>query len=1519
MSYPAAFRFQNKEYYTELEEGKSITFGSHKRDDISIPDSGDHLLKLRVSNGIVSAVTKSPLNSELHEITMNEITGIARDYNASLYVSRISGKSLTSVELPYSGSILIGRSSAADINVSYPIVSGRHIQVLCEDGKVHVEDLQSTNGTYLNGNKLTKALLKAGDVLSIYTIRFIYKEGKLFFENIGGALKVNEDKIKAQQEKPDAEPILREQNYSVETQPETNAAKYLNYHLSPRMREQLPSEPVILSNAPNAMKGTRGRMNNWAYLMGSMAMMAATMATGMMNPMMVLARAAYMISPIANMAMYGKMNKEEKKQLEEYEEMRQERYRDYVADQKARIAKVADIQRRIVIDENPEPVQCLQTAEEVRRNLWERMPEDSDFLAVRLGIGRQKLCVEVKSHADDDAFTMVDDELDALAAQIIEETRYVENIPVLLPLRDFQTVGIFGNREQMFYQIRSMLVELTSEHCYQDVRLVGFFDEEQKKYWGVLRWLPHIWDESGQVRYIAFDKKRRHMVSEFISDVIRQRGNESDETITTNKDQPKLPHYVILVENRELLLTETIYDRLVSNDPSLGITTIFLADSVYNLPQTCQYLVDLTGTPCAFEREKFDERSQYKMDEFIHQVQMDAFTRRLAAIELESKATRSAIPAALTFLQGYHVQSVEELNIEDRWESSEPFRTLAAPIGRMEGGKEFYLDVRDGANSHGPHGLLAGTTGSGKSELLQSWILSMAVNYHPHDVNFVIIDYKGGGMSDLMEPLPHVVGKITNIDRNILRSLISLKSEMQRRQRLFAQAGVNNIDKYQKAYKNGEVKECLPHLIIVTDEFAELKKEEPEFMTELNSVATVGRSLGIHMLLATQKPAGVVTDQINSNSRFRICMKVQDVLDSREMLKRSDAARITQPGRAYIRVGEDEIFELFQSYYSAAEYFGDQPVGMDFENQVSIVEVTGTRIGTVTKKKRNSDVDELTAITRHINDICSRLKIEKLPGPWLPELPRWLTYADLDYPEGFDGTKWPETRKGLSIPIGKYDIPALQAQGVQIMDFMETGHFGVYGMPSSGKTTLLRAVLMSLGKYYTPNDVQITVLDAGNYSLIKFSDMPHVQEVILNQDESKIAKFSLRISKELENRKHIFLNNAVNSLKAYREATGHHMPAMVIVVNHLEVLFEQYIQLEELMTELASNGAQYGIYLVFTSNSTVGIRYKFQQLIKGAIALQLPEKGDYSSLVGRITDISLPQFPGRALARGNPPVAFQTVMYIDEKDDTLCNEKLKEYLAQMSSAWGSSSSSTNETVSTKTPNSTEAITESNVQNSSYEDRTKLPIGLDTVMLTPVTVDLTDTNMVLVSSNSRDKNVEAIDQLVEILASRSDNSVVQLNEDNWESVLEDLLPKLQERKKNYNKLKREGTFDADEWLSGYLQVCLIIKDLPAFANSLSDDAAKGYRRVFAKTADLGIVIIAGGELSELENGENDMLISVAVQTASFLALEGLPADYRFVHSDADPSALGTVLDEDEAALFRHGELKIVRFKEENSKL
>lgn len=202
----------------------------------------------------------------------------------------------------------------------------------------------------------------------------------------------------------------------------------------------------------------------------------------------------------------------------------------------------------------------------------------------------------------------------------------------------------------------------------------------------------------------------------------------------------------------------------------------------------------------------------------------------------------------------YGVQKAEELEIQNRWKRNLAYKSLAVPLGLRSAKDILFLNLHEKA--HGPHGLVAGTTGSGKSELIQSYILSLAVNFHPYEVGFLLIDYKGGGMADLFRTLPHHLGTITNLDGNgSMRTLACVKAELSQRQRIFRAFGVNHMNGYMKLFRAGKAAEPLPHLFIICDEFAELKKEQPEFMKELVSAARIGRSLGVHLILATQKPA----------------------------------------------------------------------------------------------------------------------------------------------------------------------------------------------------------------------------------------------------------------------------------------------------------------------------------------------------------------------------------------------------------------------------------------------------------------------------------------------------------------------------------------------------------------------------------------------------------------------------------------------------------------------------------------
>ena len=375
--------------------------------------------------------------------------------------------------------------------------------------------------------------------------------------------------------------------------------------------------------------------------------------------------------------------------------------------------------------------------------------------------------------------------------------------------------------------------------------------------------------------------------------------------------------------------------------------TLLLANTAEDLPNSCDFIIEngnrFSGMYSMAPTGEMPQKIQF---DYVAPQDAEQFARRISGTRVPEFQSGGDLPDSLTFFEMLGISRKEELNVLDNWKKNRTYQTMQAMVGWKMGGQPCYLNIHE--KHHGPHGLIAGTTGSGKSETLQTYILSLAVNYSPRDVGFFLIDYKGGGMANLFGKLPHVLGTISNLSGSqIRRAMVSIKSENLRRQRIFNEFGVNHIDAYTKLVKSGEARLPIPHLFIVIDEFAELKKNQQEFMQELISVAQVGRSLGVHLILATQKPFGTVDDNIVANTKFRLCLRVADKRDSHEMLNRPDAAYLTQAGRCYLQVGNDEIYELFQSGWSGAVYDEDMTLAknnyaVQLENSGRVVMTGGS-------------------------------------------------------------------------------------------------------------------------------------------------------------------------------------------------------------------------------------------------------------------------------------------------------------------------------------------------------------------------------------------------------------------------------------------------------------------------------------------------------------------------------------------------------------------------------------------------
>lgn len=839
-------------------------------------------------------------------------------------------------EIPENGQITIGSNENNDLIYQYHnLISGHPCHAVIDmHGGVCVLKDQSTNGTFVNDLRLAGSRqLQYGDCINIYGLKIVY---------MGDFLAINTS-IRGLHIKPN---LLRGYQYtSGSVGIISKKRKDELFHRSPRNIPKLETEAIEIEappgakdneTAPTFMSIGPALTMSLPMLLGSALMIAASQRSGtgsgaFMFTGIITALGSSVIGvfwSLKNMKFQREKNRtEELKRFEKYGQYLIDRSNDI----KVKYDNNAMVMRKLYQD--AETV-CGYTRDSVE--LWNRNVRHEDFLCHRLGIGQVPFQAEIV--VPKERFSMIDDSLSEKPSMIKESYKLLHDVPVCVNLYENKLVGIIGgeNYAGCYTVVQDLVAQIAASNCYTDVKMAFAYDsngDEDSDMWKFARWLPHVWSEDGKVRYVGADRSEVSDVFYDIMQILRFRAQEAEEH-RGRETFPK-PYYILFVKNSDLLEGELLAKYVCNADVNYGITTVLLAKSYDELPNECEYIIENTPEYQGMYRvtDGVDDRIGIKYD-MVASDRLEDFARRLSSIRVKEEESGGEIPNVLTFFDMYGVSRLEELNVMERWRKNRTYESLRALVGQKAGGVGCYLDVHE--KYHGPHGLVAGTTGSGKSETLQTYMLSLALNFSPDDVGFFIIDYKGGGMANLFEGLPHIIGQISNLSGNqVRRAMVSIKSENQRRQRIFNEYGVNNINLYTRLYKANEASIAIPHMFIIIDEFAELKREEPEFMRELISVAQVGRSLGVHLILATQKPSGTVDDNIWSNSKFRLCLRVQDRQDSMDMLHKADAAYITQVGRSYMQVGNDELYELFQSAWSGAVYDENGIVQSDLAKIVS--------------------------------------------------------------------------------------------------------------------------------------------------------------------------------------------------------------------------------------------------------------------------------------------------------------------------------------------------------------------------------------------------------------------------------------------------------------------------------------------------------------------------------------------------------------------------------------------------------
>lgn len=870
-------------------------------------------------------------------------------------------------------------------------------------------------------------------------------------------------------------------------------------------------------------------------------------------------------------------------------ELRKEDYKNYLTWQCNHFGNLLEKQRQILMQINPSASEWIQRISQVSAQVWERCPVDPDFLSVRVGIGSIPASFKIVPPSNSGPMDVLID-----TAITISRDYTTVDAPLTVDLQN-TSLAVVGQPWERDNLLRSLVLQLTSAHSPEDVRLAVLGDNEEQD-WMWLRWLPHIWTHNRTRRMMANDRTRVELVIERIFAELR--GSHA--------------HWFVLIPDAQLL-TERFMSPLLSVAQAQAgrLHVITTATTPQMVPGICRSMIVL-GERAKSSLRVIGPPSQETpfLADAVSIYEAQVFARAIASLRIAATGNKE-IPDSVPLFDILQNDFSSD-RVIDSW-SSASLQDLQVPIGIKAGNKLMLLDLHE--TGHGPHGLIAGTTGSGKSELIQTLIISLAAHFPPDQLAFMLIDYKGGGTGQAFAKLPHLAGTISNLDESLAkRALVALRTEIEKRQHIFNQHQITHIDEYLKLYRESQATEVLPRLVIIVDEFAELAQNMIDFLPELVSIARVGRSLGVHLILATQKPAGVVNDQIWSNARFKCCLKVQDTGDSKEMLKKPDAAYLTQPGRAYLMVGHDEQYELFQSGYGGAVVQNDTDLT---DSQVYRVELDGMRIAINTHKAVHRVFDNIqTQLTAAVQAIETAFSETNYPTPselWVAPLPKKLILEELPQSEP------------AKIVVGLIDNPVEVKQSPLAIDLAQ-GHLQIIGAPGTGKSMCLHTFVLSLAQAMNSKEAAVYILDLDKRQAKVLENLPNVGAVIVSYEDERM------------NRMFLNLLSMLNERRELSPAALEKKPWVIVAIDNFPALMELSEGLHNTVIQLSREAGGLKMMLILTA--TTMLSYRIAANFSQAIVLNMIDPSEYAMIAGP-NPPKPAQLPGRGLIRAVRPMEIQ--------------------------------------------------------------------------------------------------------------------------------------------------------------------------------------------------------------------------------------------------------------------------------------
>ncbi|UUU33807.1 type VII secretion protein EccCa [Streptomyces sp. CA-210063] len=1042
----------------------------------------------------------------------------------------------------------------------------------------------------------------------------------------------------------------------------------------------------------------------------------------------------------------GKAQRTRRTQRERYLEYLEELREEFGTDERARrqLARVLD----------PPPEALYDLARDPAR-LWERRRRDPDFLRVRVGTGDVPVAHLAIGQNQGGVLTPPDPFMLNEARALLARYSVANDCPITVPLDRAGNVSVVGDREGVLRVARALLVQVAVSHAPDDVAVALGVPGERLADWEWAKWLPHVLDgqeHDGPVaaRRIApsLPQLARHFRHE-----LGRRASYAAEVRRGLADRKALA-----LASRMLVVSDE-YGETAAELPrpdtavglsDMGVTVLHLLAEQVHEPDQVSVRITVRGDQVVVEDLRDPQAvmtAQGTSDE-VTAAGAEGLARLLAPLRLsaESAAEGTPVTGPVDFPGLLGIDDPAVLDLARLWAPRGEREFLRVPIGLTDRHEPVLLDLKESSElGMGPHGLCVGATGSGKSELLRTLVLALAATHSPEDLALVLVDYKGGATFAPFTELPHVAGVITNLENQaglVERVHSSLAGEVKRRQQVLKDAGnVADIGHYAalRATRRPDL-EPLPHLFVVIDEFGELLTAKPDFIDLFLSIGRIGRSIGVHLLLSSQRIEGGKLKGLDTYLSYRLGLRTFSADESRTVLDTTDAFHLPPlPGFGYLKV-DTSTYERFKAGYVSGAYRGPALVAQEDDTPLAWPYPT---YNTLDSGPAKAVAEEPKATKRETGPTVMSVMVDQLASAagrvrriWLPPLPDAITLDAAAGPVQVDerGLQLVGGQGPLRVPLGVLDDPAKQWQGHWVLDLtVAGGHAAVIGGPQSGKTTLLRTLALSLATTHTPAEVAIYGLDLVGGGLSALSGLPHVGGIAGRADRERAARTVAEVRTMLIEREELFREHGIDSVDQLRHLRGQGRlrelgsTDIVLLIDGFGALRDEFAELDDTVVDLLKRGGGYGIHVVGSMLRWNDVRIATQSMFGTRVELRLNDPSD-SSVDRKLSETLSPDTPGRVLTDGKL-FAQAALPRLDGRPSTGdLGPALEDAARTIRSTWHGELAAPVRVLPTRMPSAElpSLIAEPN----------RVPIGVDQDALAPVLLDLfgSDQHLLILGDN-----------------------------------------------------------------------------------------------------------------------------------------------------------------------------------------